>query len=156
MNRDTGQIKAVGPAYAAVLAALHVVSFPVAECWHEAAMLELLHSYGVITGLVVREEKPAGFVMLRCIAGEAEILTLCVAPYFQNLGIGSQLIIWAIQQAKQAHSDTVFLEVSSINEAAKKLYKKYGFIKKGLRKNYYHDDSDAFVMSYTIKENAVR
>ena len=154
MTSFTGQIIPVGPDYAAVLAALHAASFAVAEQWPEAALRDLVVSYGTITGLAVWNDNPVGFVMLRCVAGEAEILTLCVTPDFQKCGVGAQLVAWAIQQAKRSAADVIFLEVSCKNKAAYTLYQKNKFVQSGLRKNYYPDGSDAFVMQYDSQKNS--
>ena len=148
------QITPVGLPHAAVVAALHAASFLPDEQWHEAAMQELLTSYGAECGLAMLDGKPAGFIMIRCVAGEAEVLTLCVAPNFQNRGVGAKLVAWAIQQAQNAQSDVLFLEVSLRNKSALKLYEKCGFLKNGLRKDYYPDGSDAFVMVFKINEDA--
>ena len=45
----------------------------------------------------------------------------------------------------------ILLEVSSCNHEAITLYEKVGFEKNGLRKNYYHDGSDAILYKMEIK-----
>lgn len=146
------QVNAVGPTHAAVVAELHAASFLPDEQWHEAAMHELLVLHGVECGLAVWGNTPVGFVMIRCIAGEAEVLTLCVSPNFQNRGVGATLIAWALRQARRANSEELFLEVSTKNHVAKNLYKKNGFIKSGFRRDYYPDGSDAYVMNIKLIE----
>ena len=52
--------------------------------------------------------------------------------------------------SKEKGSDTIFLEVNSINMKAISLYKKYGFCEYGRRKNYYGNQEDAILMKLKI------
>ncbi|MFT8885012.1 ribosomal protein S18-alanine N-acetyltransferase [Acetobacter papayae] len=137
----------VGVAYAAVLACLHAACFPPAEQWDEASMASLLASPGTTALLACTQGEPAGFILLRCIADEAEVLTLCILPASRRLGLARRLVEQARQNAAQAGADTLFLEVSTQNEAASRLYEQAGFTRQGLRRHYYADGSDALVLS---------
>ena len=44
----------------------------------------------------------------------------------------------------------IFLEVSKLNKEAIKLYQKLGFKENGIRKKYYHDNSDAILYQMEI------
>jgi ribosomal protein S18 acetylase RimI-like enzyme len=66
-------------------------------------------------------------------AGEYYIDALAVNPKHQGKGIGSDLILAALQHAKKLHHEKVALLVSTSNPAAKKLYEKIGFVKVGYR-----------------------
>lgn len=140
-------IQSAGLAHAAVLAELHGRSFPPSEQWQTPAMQDLLALPGVQTGLILHEQQPAGFIMLRTVADEAEILTVCVVPPCRRAGLGQALLAWAIQYAKDHAATKLFLEVSSANVAAQTLYKQAGFAQVGHRKRYYPDGSDALVLS---------
>lgn len=80
---------------------------------------------------------PDGFVLARVTAGEAEILTLAVAPDARGKGLGRALLTAAIGEAKKMGAHVMFLEVGSDNPAALALYAGLGFTKVGLRKGYY-------------------
>jgi ribosomal protein S18 acetylase RimI-like enzyme len=75
-----------------------------------------------------------GFVLVRTAGGEAEILTLAVAPAARRRGIGSALISAACRHAQEMGAAAMFLEVSRTNEPAKALYTRLGFREVGLRK----------------------
>ena len=140
-------LQPVGVAHAAVLACLHAACFTPPEQWDEAAMASLLASPGAIALLVCQNEAPTGFILFRCIADEAEVLTLCVLPASRRHGLARYLVEQAQQQAAQAGAERLFLEVSTHNEAASRLYEQAGFTRQGIRRRYYADGSDALVLA---------
>ncbi len=139
-------MECVGASHAQVLASLHARCFAPPEQWSAAAMASLLGSSGVCAGLVLAGGSAAGFVMPRCVVGEAEILTLCVLPEYRRQGLAAQLVAWSLAHAVAQKADRVFLEVSVGNLAAQKLYAQAGFEHRGLRRAYYPDGSDALVL----------
>ncbi len=142
----------VSAAQSADLAALHQQSFPAEEQWSTQSIAEMLNSPYVWAGLATcqemwqekRQEKPVGMLIGRCIAGEAEILTLCVHPHQRRHGIARALVAWAQVTALQAGAERLFLEVSLHNTGALALYEQAGFVRCGVRKRYYSDGSDAY------------
>ncbi|MFT8419107.1 MAG: GNAT family N-acetyltransferase [Acetobacter sp.] len=145
------QMERVGASHAQVLASLHARCFPPHDQWHTAAMASLLGSMGVCAGLVLVGGQAAGFVMLRCVGGEAEILTLCVLPDYRRRGLAAQLVAWSLACAVEHKAAMVFLEVSVGNPAAQKLYAQAGFAQKGQRRAYYPDGSDALVLGRALE-----
>lgn len=88
---------------------------------------------------------PAGFVLWRAAAGEAEILTIAVLPPWRRAGLGATLLEAALAASAAAGAEAMFLEAAADNVAALALYEKRGFSRVGLRKAYY-GDKDAVVM----------
>ena len=130
---------------AALLAALHARCF--AAPWGEAEMARLLDSTGV-EGLVVRAgDDPAGLVLVRAIAGEAEILTLGVDPARRRAGLGAVLVQACLATARQRQAARIYLEVSEINTAALALYAAAGFAQVGRREGYYRTGDAALVLA---------
>lgn len=121
----------------APLAQLHAMAFSAA--WDEKALRGLL-SAGAFA--FVHDD---GFVLARVAAGEAEILTLAVAPPARGQGLGRRLLLAAIAHARTLGADAMFLEVGADNPAALALYARLGFAKVGDRKGYYQG-RDAFVL----------
>jgi ribosomal-protein-alanine N-acetyltransferase len=133
---------------ASVFAALHAQCFE--PGWSQADMAELVGSPGV-TGLVVeRDGAPAGMVLVRAAAGEAEILTIAVLPQARRSGLGARLMAAAAEAAREHACDTLFLEVSDRNAAAAALYAGAGFEEVGRRRGYYRDGSDARLLSLRL------
>ncbi|MCP1203210.1 ribosomal protein S18-alanine N-acetyltransferase [Acetobacter oryzoeni] len=133
-------------AHAQLLAGMHTQCFNTGAQWDQAAITALLLSPGVHAGIVMVKDHPAGFIMLRSVVDEAEILTVCVLPEYRKRGLAQQLLAWCAQVAQHKGAQTLFLEVSVNNQSARTLYEKQGFEKLGLRKKYYEDGSDALVL----------
>ena len=122
------------------LAALHQSSFP--DPWSQAAICELLAGPGVFAWFTKE-----GFVLARAAGGEAEILTLAVAPAARGQGLGRALLLSAAAHAVSLRATTIFLEVGADNPAALALYASLGFDRVGQRKAYYaHGKGDAWVL----------
>ena len=124
------------PADAAAMAVLHAAAFETP--WPEADIAQLLVAIGGF-GVVARrgDQPPAGFVLARAIAGEAEILTLAADPAQRRRGIGLALLTVAIGIARENGAGAMFLEVADDNTAAVALYAKAGFTEAGRRRAYY-------------------
>ena len=75
--------------------------------------------------------------IIQVIELEAEIITLVVDSNFRNKNIGTRLLYKTLENLRLKKVKKIFLEVSEKNIAALKIYKKFGFIKYGIRKNYY-------------------
>ena len=114
------------------MAALHVQGF--AEAWSEVSIGMLLESAAVFA--LITQDK-TGFILARTAAGEAEILTIAVAPRARRSGIGRALVQAAAIRAREQGAGAVFLEVAVSNRAARGLYEGLGFRQAGLRKGYY-------------------
>jgi ribosomal-protein-alanine N-acetyltransferase len=89
-----------------------------------------------------------GVVVLWMILDEGHIATIAVHPDYRHRGIGSQLLITAIQEAHLQKAEQVTLEVRANNLIAQKLYQRFGFELVGRRPRYYRDnDEDALIMT---------
>lgn len=92
-------------------------------------------------------DKVVGFVGVWTIIDEGHITNMAVHPEFREKGVGSILLASLIERSKDWGCPSLTLEVRSSNNAAKALYKKFGFLEEGVRKNYYRDnDEDALIM----------
>lgn len=101
-------------------------------------------------------EGDAGFLLGRAVAGEAELLTLAVAPEARRLGLGRRLVSRFLYQARLRGAERAFLEVSSENVPAIALYESSGFARTGLRRGYYRDADgrpiDALVLARALAQ----
>lgn len=99
----------------------------------------------------------AGFVMARCVAGEAEIVGIGVTRLRRRSGIGGALLEDAIGRAVALGAEAVFLEVAEDNAAAIALYRAAGFAPVGRRPGYYRRKScrpvAALIMRRTVKKS---
>jgi len=135
------------PEDAPAMASAHAQAFD--HPWDETEFEDLLDGPGIF-GFVVRGEDPAGVLICRSVAGEAEILTVGVAPWARRRGVGRALMVAAIGVAQSAGATQMFLEVDVDNSGAVSLYQRLGFERAGLRKAYYdrgaNGRADALVM----------
>ncbi|WP_374433818.1 GNAT family N-acetyltransferase [Tabrizicola sp.] len=115
------------------LAALHARCFRAPPPWSAADFAGLLSDPLVF--LLV--EGDAGFLLGRAVAGEAELLTLAVAPEARRLGLGRKLVARFLYQAQLRGAVRAFLEVRADNDPAIALYESAGFAAAGRRRGYY-------------------
>lgn len=127
-------LRPVGPEAAETLAAVHWQAFT--PGWSAGELSDLLESPGVFA-LLGEAAEPLGMILCRAVAGEAEILTLAVAPPARRQGLARGLVAAAAGLAKQGGASEMFLEVATDNIAALRLYEQAGFQRAGLRRGYY-------------------
>lgn len=132
---------------AALLCELHSSCF--SKPWNEKAFTDLLSNRGTISQILEVDEKPIGFSLYQLAADEAEILTFGVLPEERRRAHGQTLLHHAEAHLKKQNIVRIILEVSTANVSAQHLYKKCGFKKAAIRKNYYHENGgyvDAILM----------
>lgn len=71
-------------------------------------------------------------------------LTIGILPTYCGLGLGTSLMEQALLWAQQQQLLRIELSVFSTNLRAQKLYKKFGFIIEGVRKNYLRHEDGSF------------
>lgn len=124
---------------ASTIASLHGEAF--ARGWSDGEFQNLINDDHVI-GLIARDVKsqpsrPIGFMLVRWVLDEAEILTIAVSKNAQRGGIGFALVDEALRRLHGMRVAALFLEVEEGNQPAIGLYRKMGFKKVGQRDNYY-------------------
>jgi ribosomal-protein-alanine N-acetyltransferase len=103
----------------------------------EAVFREDEHKY-----LVARDDsKIAGYIGIEKVLDEVHIINMAVHPDYRGQDVGKRLM-----QNVLNDEDVFFLEVRISNEKAKSIYEKYGFKVINIRKGYYADGEDAYVM----------
>ena len=117
------------------LAATHAACFP--KPWSAADLAELMTTTGAVVLAIPKEEGVAGFILIRVVEDEAEILTLAVHPRARRGGLGRHLVEAAVETAGAVGAKTLWLEVGAGNLAALALYAATGFEAAGRRKGYY-------------------
>ena len=130
-----------------VLAALHGRVFTTPRPWNIAEFTALLADPLVF--LLV--EGDAAFLLGRSVAGEAELLTLAVAPEARQRGLGRRLVARFLYQARLRGADEAFLEVAADNAAALALYARAGFGQAGRRRGYYRTAEGAAVDALVLR-----
>ena len=88
-----------------------------------------------------------GFAGMWFVLDEAHVVIIASRPSERRRGVGELLLIACLELALQQTSRVVTLEVRASNNAARSLYRKYGFQDAGVRKRYYSGGEDAVIMS---------
>ncbi len=91
---------------------------------------------------VDEEGQVQGFVDIKILYDEADLMHIAVSEDMRGQGIGAKLLAHAIEEAE---GKAIALEVRKSNFKAINLYEKYDFLREGTRKNYYHGE-DAVLM----------
>jgi len=149
-------ITEVGADAAGTLADIHAVCFR--HSWSEASFksfLENKYHRAIVANIDGSTDVPVGFVLIRSVAGEAEILSVAVAPEHREAGIATGLLYKFCALLKAEKVKKIFLEVGQRNIAALRLYEKTGFKPVGDRKAYYKSSTgqpagDAVIMEKTL------
>lgn len=116
--------------------------------WHERLYLEEITNKNTHFWILELEGLIVGFLAIKVIADEGEILQFAVDPDYQGQGFGSLLMDYALENLNIMD---LFLEVSDSNEIARKFYKKYDFQLMRIRKNYYGPDQNGIEMRKRLK-----
>jgi ribosomal-protein-alanine N-acetyltransferase len=140
----TADIRRAAPADAPLFGALHALSFD--EPWSVGSFAVLLAQPGVAGWLW--GDPPAGLLLVRAVADEAEILTIAVAPTARRQRAANTMIEEALNVLRQGPTRRMFLEVAADNTAALALYRGAGFSPCGRRPGYYAQGAtDAIIMA---------
>jgi ribosomal-protein-alanine N-acetyltransferase len=131
------------------MAALHALCFTTPRPWTAAEFTAL-----AADPLCFVLTEPEAFLIGRAVAGEAELLTLAVAPQARRRGLGARLVQRFLYQARLRSAETAFLEVAAGNAPAIALYSGMGFARTGLRPGYYRSPgqapADALILSRAL------
>ena len=92
------------------------------------------------------EEKVIGFITATDLKETCDILSVVVDPEYRGQLVASNLIDYLISELDE-NLKLITLEVDSKNRAALNLYDKFGFEIVNVRKHYYPNGDDAYLMA---------
>lgn len=104
----------------------------------------LAHEHGLCLGVFDGEERLIAYFLGIVVQGDLDVVSIATLPPHRKRGIGRQLLAEACQAAGV---ERAFLEVAVDNTSAITLYKKMGFLVTGVRRGYYEQKRDAYVMA---------
>ena len=140
LGRDAA-LSDAGVRDAPALSLLHAASFH--RGWTDGDFERLLAERNVFAHRAMRRAKLVGFVLSRMAAGEAEILSVAVAPAERGHGLARRLLDLHLRRLAGAGCHAVFLEVDENNEPARRLYRRAAFREVGRRDSYYQHSGRA-------------
>ena len=133
----TARVAPLSSRYARRLAEIHGEAFtrPWDAMEFERSLSERnVQADGLFLG---RASEPAGFILSRRAADEAEILSVALAAGARGRGLSGTLLDHHLRALTQAGVRSVFLEVEEGNRPALALYRRRGFREIGRRQGYY-------------------
>ena len=104
-----------------------------------------------------------GYLISMLAVDTADILNIGIDPDFKRQGYGATLLNHLIEELKKRNISEILLEVRAGNQSAIQFYKKQGFEKISVRKNYYMKNSknqsqgeDGIIMSIKIPSKEIK
>lgn len=147
MNKGTEVfLRAMAPEDVEAVAKIEQDCF--SDAWSERLLCDMLNSpFDEAWVLVDSEGSVHGYINIRFLAGEGELMRIAVEKDFRGLGYSRKLMERMVKSAQEKEAHDLTLEVRAGNGAAINLYKSYGFKKEAVRRDYYHSPAeDAFIM----------
>ncbi|UCF80412.1 MAG: ribosomal protein S18-alanine N-acetyltransferase [Acidobacteriota bacterium] len=101
--------------------------------------------------LAASDGRVAGYLCTWNVSNELHVNNIAVAPELRGRGLGWALLEFAEERARAWGCRVMLLEVRTSNDAAARLYKRFGFSELGVRRHYYQETGeDAVVMTKTL------
>lgn len=90
----------------------------------------------------------AGYISLRFVADEVQLLRIATAAAYRRCGVAEQLLLRAVTEASDRRAVYMHLEVRKSNAAARALYEKHGFTVRAERPDAYTQPrEDGYLMA---------
>jgi [ribosomal protein S18]-alanine N-acetyltransferase len=130
---------------------LNIESASFSRPWTRSHFLDELQSpFGFPLVAQTPDGCVAGYLCLKILLDEAEILDVAVETALRGQGVGQTLVQAGFELCRSSQVTLVFLEVRVSNLEAIGLYGRLGFRESGRRKHYYENGEDAMLMEYTL------
>ncbi len=105
------------------------------------------NSYYIVAKI---NDEIVGFVGIKIVLDEADIMNIVTKKNKRNFGIASYMLKELIYMAKEKNIKKLTLEVNENNLLAIHLYENFNFKKIAIRKNYYNNTENAIIMQLSI------
>lgn len=97
---------------------------------------------------LIEDHETIGYAGVWVLFEDAQIVTIGIDPDFQGKGYGRRLLHYLMDYLQEEGCERVTLEVRVSNEKALTLYRSFGFEPVAIRKHYYENGEDAYLMVY--------
>lgn len=122
--------------------------------WTKSAFLsELISPLKHLYLCVEHQSLLIGFIGCRITANDGHVTNFAVLPEYQSKGVGSFLLGEVEEFARKNGCDVMSLEVRLSNRDAQRLYRKFGYVSRAIKTEYYNEtNEDALDMVKYINE----
>ncbi len=118
--------------------------------WSKNAFIWEVNSEMALPVVAKIDRKVVAYLVVWIAYDEMHLGNIAVAKKWRRKGVGEELMIWLLQEAKRKNIVRLTLEVRTCNYPAISLYKKFGFKEVALRKHYYPEGTDAYLMALEL------
>ena len=116
--------------------------------WSRESIEAELNNENSLFLVACENDRVIGYIGMNFVIDEGYIYNVAVDEKYRHNGVATALINELVVYAKKNNFCFLTLEVRQSNENARSLYSKFGFIKAGLRKDYYSlPKEDAVIMA---------
>lgn len=91
-------------------------------------------------------DRVVGYAGLIVLVDDGHVSTLATDASMRRRGLATALLLELVDEAIRRRVEALTLEVRVTNDAARALYRRFGFAPSGVRRSYYGDGEDAIVM----------
>lgn len=108
--------------------------------WSEASIghyMDQGNTIFIVAKDPAHDMKICGYCAVMCILNESDLVSIAVHEDYRNMGIAREILDIAYDMARAKDVEMLHLEVRESNEAAISLYESEGFVRDGLRKDFY-------------------
>lgn len=114
--------------------------------WTKEGFLTYLLKPEALFLVAEEKEEILGYCGILMVLDEGDITNVAVKPSRQREGVGKLLLQSLILLTGERGIHQIHLEVRQSNAKALRLYEREGFIRDGLRKNYYTDPTENAIL----------
>ncbi len=133
-------VRSATPLELPLLLSLEKAIFP--DAWGEGALQSHLEGGDAVSLVGLQDGTPVGYALGIRLSGEGELYRIAVLPSARRSGIGRKLLQSFLDDLEENGISACFLEVRASNLPAISLYRAFGFLEVGRRKNYYKNPTE--------------
>lgn len=105
--------------------------------WSEAGIGHYMDAGNTIFIVAKHDEKIVGYAAVMQVLDEADLVSIAVDDKYRQIGIAGEILDIIYDMAPSKGIAKIHLEVRESNEPAISLYERDGFVRDGLRKDFY-------------------
>lgn len=121
------------------------------DAWSERAILETLDQKQTMLLAAYEDKKMIGYVILYYVLEDGEIARIAVADGYRRQGVATLMLREMAILCRDIGVSKILLDVRESNVAAYAFYERRGFVRDGIRKNFYSNPvENAILMSLEI------
>ncbi len=121
------------------------------DAWSEQGIRDTFEQTQTLMLAAFEDKKLIGYLILYYVLEEGEIARIAVAPGNRRQGVGTRMLLEMETLCEDNGITKILLDVRESNKTAEAFYTDHGFVKDGIRRNFYTNPAeDAILMSRRI------